>query len=135
MVSSESAPPSWDDAVTNYFTKMELEAMEMMIAAEPKPIADNLREQLKNVTAVKVETTGVGFFKDLELSANAKPLLGKGSFVLRGVHALIDDREEQCAMFVFFVVDGFLRTLEGATPEEKWPETLEPYRLYYTKQV
>jgi len=114
---------------------MELEAMEMMIAAEPKFIADSLREQLKNVTAVKVEMTGVGFFKELELSSNVKPVSGTASFVLPGVHAIIDDQEEQCLMFVFFVVDGFLRTLEGATTLAVWPEILEPYSLHHTRRV
>lgn len=109
--------------------------MEMMIAAEPNFIAESLREQLKNVTSVKVEMTGVGFFKELEFSSSAKPLLGTGSFVLPGVHAIIDGSEKQCVMFVLFVVDGFLRTLEGATTLAVWPVILEPYSLYYTKRV
>jgi hypothetical protein len=126
---------SGNAVVKNHFTEMEVEAIDMMIAAEPPLIADALREQLRNLTAIEVESTGVGFFKYLELSANAQPLSGKRSFTLRGVHAVIDGRLDQTVMFVLFVKDGLLRMLESVTLEEKWPEKLEPYRLEYTRIV
>ncbi len=121
--------------MTGYFSNMEREAMEMMIAAEPDSNAEAFREQLNEIVGVKTNATGVGFFKEIELSSKAKPLPGKTSFVLQGVHADVGNREESCVMFVFFVVDGFLRTLESVTTEDKWPEKLEPYKLAYTPRV
>jgi len=122
----------------DFFSNMEREAIEMMIAAEPTATADALREQLNQIVAVETKETGVGFFKEIALSTTVKPLAGEASFVLKGVHADIGNREECYVMFVFFVffvADGLLRTLESVTTEEKWPEKLEPYKLSYTQRV
>lgn len=121
--------------MTVYFSSMEREAMELMIAAEPDSNAEAFREQLNEIVSVKTNATGVGFYKKIELSSKAKPLPGRAYFVLKGVHADIGNREDSCVMFVFFVVDGFLRTLESVTTEDNWPEKLEPYKLAYTPRV
>ena len=119
----------------SHFSQMECEAMAMMIAAEPAPIADALREQLKHVGDVHVTASGVGFFKNMALTSEAKPLPNRASFVLPGVHADIGRDEQHCVMFVLFVEDGYLRTLESVTPEDRWPEQLEPYTFSYTPRI
>ena len=117
------------------FSEMEREAMEMMIASEHTLIGVDLREQLSEVVDVKVEPTGVGFFKRFERSSKAKPLPRQATFLNSNVSAGLEDRNDHCIFFVFHIVNGFLHTLESVTTADEWPENLGLYKLAYTAQV
>ena len=107
----------------------------MMLASEHALIGDDLREQLSEVVDVKVEPTGVGFFKRFELSSKAKPLPRQATFLISNVSAGLEDHNDHCIFFVFHIADGFLHTLESVTTGDEWPENLGPYEIAYTDQV
>ena len=121
-----------NSVLDQHFTKVEIESIELMIAAEPRAIAQHLREQLEEVVAVETKASGVGFFKDLVLSQKAIPLPGKRSYPLRGTDAVFGENEEHCAMYVLFLEGGLVSCLESSTPFEEWVDVTEPYKLSVT---
>ena len=92
------------------------------------PAASALRKQYECARVTRMELTGAGFAADFDVDDQA-PLADPGE-ITGGSVAIDLDGLRLGAGCVLFVRGGKLRTLEGYTFEEPWPERLLVRRLY-----
>ncbi len=84
----------------------------------PHPALAALREQFRKARITEVEMTGVGFYADFAVPADA-PLAEPSDFA--GGHADIKlSGAQHGAGCVLFIRDGRLTTLEGYTYDDTW---------------
>lgn len=107
---------------------LEREVLEMLLSGD-HPALEVLRQQLAHARLASRENTGVGFYCDFDISETT-PTVSR-DFQLGDVHAEIQGLQHG-AGFVLFVSNGRLKTLEGYTYDEPWPETVEAYSLRYS---
>lgn len=93
------------------------------------PVLETLRQQMEHARLASRENTGVGFYCDFEIPETA-PTVSR-DLQLGDVHAEIEGLDRG-AGFVLFVSDGRVKTLEGYTYDEPWPETVGVYTLRYS---
>jgi len=89
-----------------------------------------LRVQAETVRVIARKMTGVGFFCDFDVDADAPALAG--DFHIGDVYGETDNLEHG-AGFVLFVKSGRLSTLEGFTFDEPWPTRVLDFRLRYDR--
>ena len=87
-----------------------------------------LRDQLQHLSLESRLLTGYGFFTEVAVRSDAKPVPGPPNFQIVNVSGEIDGLERG-AGFVVFVEGGLLATVEGHTFDETWPESLRGWRL------
>jgi hypothetical protein len=88
-----------------------------------------LREQAKHARIQKRENTGVGFFTEFAVAAEA-PRLNRSRLIISDVGADLDDLDHG-AGFVLFVQEGAIHCLEGFSFDEPWPSPARIRRWYY----
>jgi hypothetical protein len=92
------------------------------ILAPDHPVLNALRRQFERSHVASRETTGVGFFTELDVPTDVAPAPVKpGRLDLGDVTATIEGLEHG-AGFVLFVQDGVLDFLEGFSYDEPWPD-------------
>ncbi len=89
------------------------------------PVLAALRGQRSLVTVTGRELTGVGFFTTLRV-----PLAPLGRLVIGDIDAKMRGLQYG-AGFVLFVENGVLKTLEGFSYEEPWPDVIAELALAY----
>lgn len=109
-------------------TEFERAVLEKLLSGD-HPVLESLRHQLALAHLESRENTGVGFYCDFEIPETA-PTVSR-DLQLGDVHAEIEGLQRG-AGFVLFVSDGRLKTLEGFTYDEAWPETVRAYSLRYS---
>jgi hypothetical protein len=92
-----------------------------------------LREQFKVAKVIDRQLTGVGFFLEFYLPADAAIIPAGLSFEINDVVAEIDELKNG-AGFVLYVKNGRLATLEGFTFDENWPYVISGYQLLYREK-
>jgi hypothetical protein len=111
---------------------LEREVLELLLAGD-HPVLETLRAQAQRVQVVARKLSGVGFFTDFEVPADARTVAKPRDFELGDVDAEIDGLA-QGAGFVLFVRKGRLDFLEGFARGDRWPEALGAYRLRYREE-
>ena len=109
-------------------TKLERDVIATIL--EPNhPVMNALRRQFERCHVASRETTGVGFFTDLDIETDVERAPVKpGRMFLHDVTVTIEGLERG-AGFVLFVEDGVLDTLEGFTYDEPWPDVIGRYEV------
>ena len=110
-------------------TALEHQVMEMLLAGD-NSVLDCLRRQASSARVSSRENTGVGFFCDFELPADAPTVTGAANFELGDVDATIEGLEYG-AGFLLFVRKGRMTMLEGYSYEEPWPSEVRHFTLTY----
>lgn len=109
-------------------TPFEREAIALLLAGD-HPLLAALREQATHCQATKREFTGVGFFTDLAVPPDTKPIpLNRDRIVLNDVGAEWDGLVHGASL-ILFVDGGRLTLLEGFTYDDPWPEHIENWRV------
>ena len=102
-------------------TKLEKEILEWLINKAPE-----LGEQIKQCTVSERRYSGAGFFFDLSVPKNIKPLEIKGT--IQGPE--IKSKElSHGAGSILFLKDGYIDMLEVFTYADSFPEKLENFEL------
>ncbi len=93
------------------------------------PVLETLRQQVEQARLASREYTGVGFYCNIEIPESAPEV--SRDLQLGDVHAEIEGLKRG-AGFVLFVSDGRVKTLEGYTYDEPWPDTVQAYSIRYS---
>ena len=107
------------------FIQFEAEAMRRIVAEDPS-ISELLKKQYKSAEIISREFTGVGFFTRFNITDVSSRLPGSVNLELGAAHARIEGIEHG-AGFVLFIRGGLIKTLEGYTFDEPWPERITAY--------
>jgi hypothetical protein len=112
--------------MTDELSRLERDVLATILA--PKhPVMNALRAQVERCRVRDREVTGVGFWTQLDIPADAEPAPVKpGRMSLGDVVASIDGLEHG-AGFVLFIEDGVLQMLEGFSYDEPWLDVLAAY--------
>lgn len=112
---------------------LEKKIIEAILKYEDKKISKKLYEQY-NVAKVKERKyTGTGFFTYFYIKDNIKDIfLSNESMQLGGIHAEVKGLKNG-AGFVLYIENGRLKTLEGYTYNESWPEQAQISKLFVIK--
>jgi hypothetical protein len=93
------------------------------------PVLAILREQLSQATLSARDYTGVGYYTNITVSAQACRL-PSSRLVIHDVHAEVTGLEHG-AGFAVFLEEGALSLLEGFCYEDAWPTDATVHRLFY----
>jgi len=99
----------------------------MMLDKTGEPF-ETVRQQLAHAAVAKREFTGVGFFTDFSVSADAPVRRDLASMEISDVGAEFSSLQHG-AGFVLFIRDGVVSMLEGFTYDEPWPERTDNFRV------
>ena len=111
-------------------TPLELAVIEKMLHGHHVAL-DALRYQLTFLTVSERRFTGVGFFTEFSLRQEAKPAqLTKQVVYFGDVEAEITGLDYG-AGFLLHIVNGFLKTLEGYSYGEQWPDKIDKFLVKY----
>jgi hypothetical protein len=113
-------------------TQFEQAVLDKLLAGD-HAVLGVLRAQAAQARLTSREQTGVGFFCELEVPADAPRVTAPGDFELGDVGATIDGLE-QGAGFLLFVRDGRMTMLEGYTYDEPWPAEIRSFTLTYQSE-
>ncbi|MHC4608604.1 MAG: hypothetical protein ACYTAF_16975 [Planctomycetota bacterium] len=100
------------------------------LLAGDDPALEVLRAQFQEIGPPRRRNTGVGFYLDFTVPAQAPRLSRKRQLTLEDVHGAIEGVEHGVG-FILFIRDGAISFLEGFTYDEPWPETIGEYGLMY----
>ena len=92
------------------------------------PVLATLRCQSEHGRLIKRENTGVGFYCDFDVDADASVV--QRDFQIGDVHAEIEGLAHG-AGFVLFTHEGRLSMLEGFSYDEPWPDRIRSFSLRY----
>ncbi len=109
-------------------TPLEAAVLEMLCAGED-PKLEVLRAQLAGVTVVGRELTGVGFFTQLQVPADA-PTLDENVGPFGDVEAVLEGVEHGAGFLLWFR-NGRMSQLEGYSYGEPWPKDAGRFSLRY----
>jgi hypothetical protein len=108
-------------------TPLEKAVVDMMLDKSGEPF-ETVRQQLAHATVAKREFTGVGFFTDFSVSADAPVRRDLASMEISDVGAEFSSLQHG-AGFVLFIRDGVVSMLEGFTYDEPWPERTDDFKV------
>jgi hypothetical protein len=110
-------------------TKLERAVLDKLFAGKSEPF-HIFRQQLAVARVVGRELTGVGFFINFSVPPEAPRLPGRPRFYFGDVGAEIKGVQHG-AGFLLLVEDGCLKTLEGYTFDDPWPDDASSFTLHY----
>jgi len=119
-----------DGGEATALTSLEDQIIRMLLEGEDAVLAV-LRQQAQQVRVSSRKTTGVGFFTDLVLDAEALRVPGRPSFKLGDVNGAAENVKHGLG-FLLYMEDGALSMLEGYTYDEPWPDELRGLVLTYS---
>src|SRR5262245_42269279 len=93
--------------------------MDALLAGE-HPILEQLRVQYRAASPVTRELSGAGFFLEFEVPSHV-PRVAPPNFELGDLAFELEGLEHEGGA-ILFVRDGVIRTLEGYSFENSWPE-------------
>ena len=111
-------------------TTLEEQVLEMLLRGQDE-VLDFLRQQVKDAQVSSREITGVGFFTNFEVPAEAPRVKARPKFELGDVNGMADNVKYGLG-FLLFVNDGALSMLEGYTYDEPWPDEIRGLVLTYS---
>jgi hypothetical protein len=114
----------------NNLTILEDQVMQMLLRGDDEVLAV-LRQQAKQVQVSSRKMTGVGFFTDFVISAEAPRVKGHPKLKLGDVNGTADNVKHGLG-FLLCVTDGALSRLEGYTYDEPWPDKVRGLVLTYS---
>jgi len=98
------------------------------------PVIQAILKQYRQVTNIRRELTGYGFYLHFEIPNNLMAIHNhlpvKPDFSFGDVEALIPSLDNG-AGFLLWVKDGCIEMLEGYTYDEVWPENITDFQLKY----
>ena len=110
------------------FTPLEKAVLDLMLDRPGEPFV-TVRQQLAHATVSSREFSGVGFFTEFVLSADAPVRRDLPNMEIKSVGAKFPNSEHG-AGFVLFIRDGMATMLEGYTYDEPWPDKTDGFRLF-----
>ena len=113
----------------NIYLQMEKDIMKLLLTG-PDDFFDILREQYANAEVKSREYTGVGFFTVYQIKDHCRRVENRNFQIADGEGSLNEDNVS--IGFVLFIREGKLETLEGFTYDDRWPEKIYKYKLWYT---
>jgi hypothetical protein len=108
-------------------TPLEKAVLDMLLDRPGEPYA-TIRQQLAHATVAKREFSGVGFFTDFALPADAPVRRDLADTTIGDVGAEIPSLKHG-AGFVLFIRSGAITMLEGFTYDEPWPSSTDGFTL------
>lgn len=111
-------------------TELERRVMEKLLSGDHPALAV-LRAQLAASRVAARRMSGVGFFTTFEVDPRAPPLAHDTGNAHFGDVAASMAGLAHGAGFVVFIERGYIRTLEGYSYDEAWPERAELVELNY----
>ena len=109
-------------------TPLEKAALDMLLDRPGEPYG-SLRQQLTHASVAKRDFTGVGFFTEFALPADAPVRRDLPDTTIHDVGADVVGVEHGVG-FVLFVRAGVISVLEGYTYTGAWPEVTDEFRVY-----
>ena len=94
--------------------ELEKAVLEQMLRQTSGNLLPLLKEQIEGVSVVSRKNTGAGFFTELKAKQISKPIEAN---VIQDVCADIEGFD-QSMLFLLFLHDGVIHTLEGATIDD-----------------
>jgi hypothetical protein len=91
--------------------ELEKAVLEQMLRQAPGNLIPLLREQIDGASVVSRKNTGAGFYTELKVGKISRPI---ETTVIENVCADIEGFD-QPMLFLLFLQDGVIHTLEGAT--------------------
>jgi len=99
---------------------------------KPSASFDTIRQQLSHAAVAKREFTGVGFFTEFTLPADAPVSRDLSDETIGGVGASFPNVEHG-AGFLLFIRSGVVTMLEGFTyADDQWPESTDEFQVFKT---
>ena len=111
------------------FNDLENGVMNAMLDG-PDEVLAVLRDQFEAANLKDREITGTGACTRFSIPKEAKKLPPPDTFTIEDVDAEIPGLENG-AGFELFVVDGVMDRLEAFCYDEKWPESIKQFKLFY----
>ena len=116
---------------------LEKDVIEWLSAGED-PVIAALQKQFKNITSVRRDFTGYGFYSHFEVPLNLQPIhtemAVKANFSFGDVEVMTPSLKNG-AGFLLWIKNGIISFLEGYTYDEAWPEEIKEYKLRYIPGV
>jgi hypothetical protein len=110
------------------FTQLESAVLDLLLDKQGEPY-DTIRLQLAHATVTKREFSGVGFFTDIAVPADAPVRRDLADMTLGDVSAQMASLRHGTG-FVLFVCGGTVTLLEGYTYDEPWPASTEGFTVH-----
>ena len=111
------------------FNDLENAVMNAMLEG-PDEVLSILREQFEAASLKDREKSESGACTRFAIPAEAKKLPPPDKFTIEDVDAEIPGLENG-AGFELFIVDGIMDRLEAFCYDEKWPESIKEFKLFY----
>ena len=109
---------------------LEKAIIKAILKSNNNETSKKLYKQYQIATVKKRTYTGVGFYTDFYISDKDKDIfISREQIKLGGVYADIKGLKFG-AGFILFVKDGRLKTLEGYTYNEKWPQFAQIDKIF-----
>lgn len=112
--------------------QLEREVLDLLLAGDHPTLA-TLRAQAARARVVARKLSGVGFFTDFEIPADARTVSHPRDFEIGDVEAELEGLA-RVASFTVFIRKGRLDFLEAHTYGEPWPEHIGEFRLRYREE-
>jgi len=109
-------------------TPLEKAVVDMLLQKRGEPF-DTIRQQLAHASVTKREFTGVGFFTEFAVQADASVRRNLPDATIGDVGAKFPMLQHG-AGFLLFIRDGVVSMLEGYTYDEPWPASTDEFRVY-----
>ena len=112
-------------------TPLEKAVIDTLLETGGEPF-DTARQQLARASIIKREFTGVGFFTEFALAADAQVRRDLPDATLGNVGAELPSLQHG-AGFLLFIRGGVVTMLEGFTyADDQWPERTDEFRVFKT---
>jgi hypothetical protein len=111
-------------------TALEDRVLEMLLRGEDEALSV-LREQAKQARVSSRKMTGVGFFTEFVVPAEAPRVPNRPTFKLGDVNGTADNVKHGLG-FLLYVAEGTLSMLEGYTYDDPWPDEVCGLILTYS---
>jgi hypothetical protein len=109
-------------------TPLENAVLETM-CQQPGKHFETIKQQLAAASVGRREFSGVGFFTDFIVPADATVKRDLPDMELTGVGAEFPNLAHG-AGFVLFIREGVINMLEGFTYDENWPEKTDAFKIF-----
>ncbi len=113
------------------FTPLEKAVLDALLDKPGEPFT-TVQQQLAHVVVAQREFSGVGFFTNFTLPADAPVRRDLPSAEIGGVEAEFPNTQHG-AGFLLFIRDGVVSWLEGFTYDEPWPACIDEFVLHKHK--
>lgn len=111
-------------------TEFEAQILKAIIKVNSnKNLCEKLYKQVENITVVRREFTGCGFYTEFHVNSKNYKLDNKEKIMLGGIIAELSELEHG-TNFILYIENGLIQTLEGFCYDEQWPDNTTIIKLF-----